>query len=236
MMPIRSLWVPPGPRSFPAWLLLSVNSTILICWHLPRLRQVRPLLQLLFYPRIRQRLSTLRTEKRRINRDVEHDDKRSLKTFSITSSTSGAGHRTSSVHNAKKQSPAAPPKPNRSNLLDKLSKLRSGPEKTVEAELVERSFSFGAKARYPVLTIHHDVALKSSATHTFSAIPSASNIVNAPARDSRLALVEDLQPGPYDHKPPFDDPLFETFEPHSGIHLSCAIDCNGKTLKAHCLF
>jgi len=103
-----------------------------------------------FYPETRQRLSTLRTEKRRINRDVEHDDKRSLKTFSVTSSASGAGHRTSSVHNAKKQSPAAPPKPNRSNLLDKLSKLHSGPEKSVEAEQVERSSSFGAKARYPV--------------------------------------------------------------------------------------
>jgi hypothetical protein len=41
-----------------------------------------------------------------------------------------------------------------------------------------------------------------------------------PARDDRLVLMEELEPGPYEHKPPFDDPLFERFEPHSGIRLA----------------
>jgi minichromosome maintenance protein 10 len=45
--------------------------------------------------------------------------------------------------------------------------------------------------------------------------------INAPKRDERLALVEDLEVGPVEHKPPFDDPLFEQFEPNSGIRLKC---------------
>ena len=43
---------------------------------------------------------------------------------------------------------------------------------------------------------------------------------DVPARDDRLAIVEDLVPGPADHKPPFDDPRFEKLEPNSGIRLS----------------
>jgi hypothetical protein len=41
----------------------------------------------------------------------------------------------------------------------------------------------------------------------------------APQRDDRLALIEDLEVGPIDHKPPFDDPHFEYLEPNSGIRL-----------------
>ncbi|KAJ3546406.1 hypothetical protein NM688_g5519 [Phlebia brevispora] len=39
-------------------------------------------------------------------------------------------------------------------------------------------------------------------------------------RGEDLALVEDLELGPYDHKAPFDDPHFEKLEPNSGIRLS----------------
>ncbi|KIM41854.1 hypothetical protein M413DRAFT_71601 [Hebeloma cylindrosporum] len=38
-------------------------------------------------------------------------------------------------------------------------------------------------------------------------------------RDERLALIEDLEPGPYEHNAPANDPLFETVEPHSNINL-----------------
>lgn len=38
-------------------------------------------------------------------------------------------------------------------------------------------------------------------------------------RDERLALVEDLEPGPYDFASPHDDPDFERLEPHSGINM-----------------
>ncbi|KAG6879643.1 hypothetical protein C0992_000278 [Termitomyces sp. T32_za158] len=43
---------------------------------------------------------------------------------------------------------------------------------------------------------------------------------HAPKRDDRLALVEDLEPGPVDHIPPADDPNFDKLEPNSGIRLS----------------
>ena len=38
-------------------------------------------------------------------------------------------------------------------------------------------------------------------------------------RDDRLALIDDLEPGPYEHNPPFDDPKFDKLEPNSGIYL-----------------
>lgn len=39
-------------------------------------------------------------------------------------------------------------------------------------------------------------------------------------RNEDLSLVEDLDPGPYEHSAPFDDPHFEKLEPNSGIRLS----------------
>lgn len=39
-------------------------------------------------------------------------------------------------------------------------------------------------------------------------------------RDDRLALINDLEPGPYEHNPPFDDPKFDKLEPNSGIYLT----------------
>lgn len=41
-------------------------------------------------------------------------------------------------------------------------------------------------------------------------------------RDERLVLVENLTPGPYQHKNIPDDPNFDKFEPHSSIRLSYA--------------
>ena len=41
-------------------------------------------------------------------------------------------------------------------------------------------------------------------------------------RDERLVLVENLIPGPYQHKGHPDDPNFDKFEPHSSIRLSYA--------------
>jgi hypothetical protein len=33
-------------------------------------------------------------------------------------------------------------------------------------------------------------------------------------------LMEEFEPGPYEHKPLLDDPAFGRFEPHSGIRLT----------------
>lgn len=41
-----------------------------------------------------------------------------------------------------------------------------------------------------------------------------------PKRDEDLSIIEDIVPGPYEHKPPLDDPNFERLEPHSGTRLS----------------
>ena len=45
----------------------------------------------------------------------------------------------------------------------------------------------------------------------------------APVRDDRLAIVEDLVPGPVEHKPIDDDPNFDRIEPNSGIRLKCVL-------------
>ena len=42
-------------------------------------------------------------------------------------------------------------------------------------------------------------------------------------RDERLALIEDLEPGPYEHNAPTNDPNFDTVEPHSNINLTSVI-------------
>ncbi|KAI0790960.1 hypothetical protein C8Q75DRAFT_758703 [Abortiporus biennis] len=53
-------------------------------------------------------------------------------------------------------------------------------------------------------------------------VPSAAeSTVESQKRDENLALVEDLELGPVEHKPPFDDPQFQKLEPNSGIRLSC---------------
>ena len=43
---------------------------------------------------------------------------------------------------------------------------------------------------------------------------------NQVLRRDDLTIIEDLEPGPYDHKAPFDDPHFQKLEPHSSIRLS----------------
>lgn len=45
--------------------------------------------------------------------------------------------------------------------------------------------------------------------------------IDAPKRDDRLVLIENLEVGPTDHKPTFDDPHFQHLEPNSDIRLSC---------------
>ncbi|THH12507.1 hypothetical protein EW146_g7635 [Bondarzewia mesenterica] len=93
------------------------------------------------------------------------------------------------------------PSPQLSNVLSKLSQLGGRSQKPAHPEITDRSSSFTEKS------IPKDV--KEALTPG-----------DAPSRDDRLALIEDLEPGPVDHKPPFDDPLFEKLEPYSGIHLS----------------
>ncbi|KAI9450818.1 hypothetical protein BJY52DRAFT_1300845 [Lactarius psammicola] len=87
-------------------------------------------------------------------------------------------------------SSAALQQPGPSNVISKLSALSKHAPSSAEQCVPERSSSFADKAS------------------------------GVPARDDNLTLIEELELGPYEHKPPFDDPLFERFEPHSGIRLS----------------
>lgn len=92
--------------------------------------------------------------------------------------------------------PAAP-----SNVLSNLAALNGRPVDT-SAEMVARSSAFTERPQTPPVDDHADILL-------------------APKRDARLALIEDLEPGPYDHTPPHDDVEFQRLEPNSGIRLSC---------------
>ncbi|KAJ7630043.1 hypothetical protein DFH06DRAFT_705294 [Mycena polygramma] len=89
-----------------------------------------------------------------------------------------------------------PVKPAASTLLSKLATVILRPLNAVEAEPLVRSSAF---------------------TDTPQAPDSAPNV---PQRDERLAIIENLEVGPVDHKPSFDDPHFQQLEPNSGIRLS----------------
>ena len=104
---------------------------------------------------------------------------------------------------------AAFQKPVASKLLSKLASIRR--EKEDEETQSARNFrttSFTDRPHQPCLD-----AVK--------CLPSAGEPSSSSNRDDRLALVEDIEPGPVEHTPPFDDPLFEKLEPNSGIRLSC---------------
>jgi minichromosome maintenance protein 10 len=90
---------------------------------------------------------------------------------------------------------AAYVKPAASNVVSKLASLSSRASSSTDAASAARSSTFSQPA-----TVSSDSA--------------------APKRDDRLALVEELEPGPIEHNPPPGDPMFETLEPYSGIRLS----------------
>lgn len=101
-------------------------------------------------------------------------------------------------------------KPPPSNVLQKLSNLRnqSGEQST---PLYNRSSSLSEKPQP-----RSDVTVARQPVHEVSHESSHS----VPERDDSLAIVEELRMGPMDHKAPPDDPLFDHFEPNSGIRLS----------------
>ncbi|KAJ7788547.1 hypothetical protein B0H14DRAFT_2398305 [Mycena olivaceomarginata] len=87
-----------------------------------------------------------------------------------------------------------------STLLSKLAHVNRQPFDKVEPEPLVRSSAFTDTPRDPSV---------SSST--------------VPQRDDRLTIIETLDVGPVDHKPPFDDPYFQQLEPNSGIRLSSRV-------------
>ncbi|KDQ20112.1 hypothetical protein BOTBODRAFT_51459 [Botryobasidium botryosum FD-172 SS1] len=109
------------------------------------------------------------------------------------------------VHQAAKANPSSkkpafqpPPPPRASNVVAALAAVQ--PSATSSATKVE---------------------ITRSAAFTQAPAPSVPAFTpsSAPTRDDTLALIENLEPGPVDHKPPPYDPMFETFEPNSRINL-----------------
>ncbi|KAF8970690.1 hypothetical protein BDZ97DRAFT_1790519 [Flammula alnicola] len=87
-----------------------------------------------------------------------------------------------------------------SNMLNKLATMKRKDDQADVVETIPRSTGFTEKPK--------------------EIQPEAEEEYLAHKRNERLALVENLEPGPYEHTPPHDDPNFERLEPHSGINLS----------------
>ncbi|KAK6993111.1 hypothetical protein R3P38DRAFT_2656435 [Favolaschia claudopus] len=105
-----------------------------------------------------------------------------------------------STSNASAKKPPAttvPDRPGPSTLLSKLAGASRRLVDEVEAEPLVRSSAFT------------DAPQAASASDS-----------SGVKRDERLAIIETLEAGPVDHKPPFDDPYFQQLEPNSGIRLS----------------
>ncbi|KAJ3574864.1 hypothetical protein NP233_g1488 [Leucocoprinus birnbaumii] len=90
-----------------------------------------------------------------------------------------------------------------SRFLDNLASVQSRSNQSPMPEVVARTSAFSDTVRPEGST----------------AIPGPSNDPGL-RRDDRLALVEELERGPYEFTPPSDDPNFLNLEPHSGIRLS----------------
>ncbi|OSD07685.1 hypothetical protein PYCCODRAFT_1401648 [Trametes coccinea BRFM310] len=99
----------------------------------------------------------------------------------------------------KAQKPLPPPAA--STLLQKLAQVHKAKEKAPDTEVISRSTAFTAEPA-PIVS------------------NAGASQIDAHARDETLALVEELELGPAEHTPPFDDPHFEKLEPNSGIKLS----------------
>ncbi|KAH9950843.1 hypothetical protein B0H21DRAFT_722081 [Amylocystis lapponica] len=97
---------------------------------------------------------------------------------------------------------AQTPIPATSTVLQKLASAHSQKNSRASSRAVVRSSGFSE--RPAPLTAEGD---------------EADTPEGAQARDDRLALIEELVPGPVEHTAPFDDPHFEKLEPNSGIRL-----------------
>ena len=117
-------------------------------------------------------------------------------------------------------------KPAPSNLLSNLSKFSGGgPGNQEQVTSIQRSHSLLARPKpEPSLVSNTEVVAVAPAVSQ-----PASTVV--PTRDDRLAIVEQLEVGPIDHKPPPDDPHFERLEPNSCIRLSYVLSLQLNPIK-----
>lgn len=171
------------------------------CLHLP----LRLLVSVPRYSKASTKRTLMPEKKRKVNHAGQHSSNGSKSVASASlARPAGKGAVTTSQYT----------KPAPSNILSKLSKLSGGPPKPGQEKSIQRSHSLLARSKpEPSLAPSFEV----DATPSTPPQP-ISNAV--PGRDDRLAIIEQLEVGPIDHKPPPDDPHFERLEPNSGIRLS----------------
>jgi len=153
-------------------------------------------------------------KKRKINHAGQHSSDGSKSIASASLLTFGTQNMTARRAGKGPVTTTQYTKPAPSNILSKLSKLSGGPPKPGQEKSIQRSHSLLARSKpEPSLAPSFEV----DATPSTPPQP----ILNAvPGRDDRLAIIEQLEVGPIDHKPPPDNPHFERLEPNSGIRLS----------------
>jgi minichromosome maintenance protein 10 len=117
-------------------------------------------------------------------------------------------------------------KPAPSNLLSKLSRISGSTGKQEQLNSTQRSHSLLARCEPgPSIVSNSNMnAVPPSASRPTSAMVSN--------RDDRLAIIEQLEVGPVDHKPPLDDPHFERLEPNSGIRLTYVLSSQLKPIRS----
>ncbi|KAF8644029.1 hypothetical protein AX16_008745 [Volvariella volvacea WC 439] len=114
-----------------------------------------------------------------------------------------------------------PNKPPPSNLLQKLSKIpkRLDDDPAEEPETaVKRTTGFRQRPVAPPES--GTTTAPTSERDEDENADTTATTTHGIKRDDRLAIIQEFEIGPKDHKPPFDDPLFEKLEPNSGIRLS----------------
>jgi minichromosome maintenance protein 10 len=139
----------------------------------------------------------LHSEKKR--RVEEKDGKPKLKqpSFQKQATTPASGSGPTSVQVATKSDAG------RSQFLNQLAKVKDRTSDNPMPDAISRTSAFSDRTR------PEGPAEDSMQPDSFGV-----------KRDDRLALVEDLERGPYDFTPLTDDPDFQLLEPHSGIRLS----------------
>lgn len=123
--------------------------------------------------------------------------------------TTGKGIRPPPAALASLPSKGRPPSP--SKLLANLTSLKPTQERDEALRNVDKQDSANS--------INRTVDFKAAVVTKPPAPDEGTTHPNAAKRDDRLALIEDLEPGPYEFNTPSHDPEFSKLEPHSGIRL-----------------
>lgn len=168
------------------------------CWH-----QRLPLLVRLILYSVDETRNDRRLEKRKVVKDRSAHAKHSAAPVP-RQSTSRLSTRSVPPPTGAANSASTPIQPAASSVLTKLASFVPVANDDAAKNTVTRSSAFGQQAAVPP-------------------VAEDSRVYGA-KRDDNLALIEDLEIGPYEHKAPFDDPHFEQLEPNSGIRLSCVVN------------